>query len=229
MAGLTRRHAREETPHKAHAFTVEQLHQVHAHLRDDSRPRAVRDRALIAVGIAAALRASSISELKLKDVNRTRTYDGLLLRVRFSKTDQTANGVDIPVKAAPSSRICPVKALDAWLSVLEAQGITREANPEFPLFPVMRGEQVKHTEMKHPAVSITKLLRDTLVSAQIVSRTGSEAFSSHSLRSTFITLSSQKSIPAERIARVSQHQSLSILRGYDRTEIEAFGQAEYLA
>ncbi|WP_017793002.1 tyrosine-type recombinase/integrase [Leucobacter salsicius] len=228
VSGLTRTHRRNETPQKAEALTAEQITALHRHLKRQGAVRAVRDRALIAIGIAAALRSSSIAELKLKDISSTRTYDGILLTVRFSKTDQEAVGVSIPVKAAPQALVDPVRALNAWLSLLASQGITKETHPDFPVFPTMRGEQIKHTAIKHPAITITKLVRDSLTAAGITTEVGSAAYSSHSLRATFITLSSQQGISAENIARISQHSSLDILRSYDRTSVEAFGQVSYL-
>lgn len=229
VSGLIRTHRRNEDVRKAQALTLEQLTRLYTYLAAEATVRSTRDGALISVGIAAALRSSSIAELKLKDVTRTRTYDGVLLNVRFSKTDQDAHGVHIPVKASPSSKLCPVKALDSWLSVLMVQGVTPETHPDFPLFPTLRGNQIKETVILHPAVTITKLVRDVLVAAEAVSKNGVVMYSSHSLRSTFITLSSQQQIHAEQIARISQHKSMSIVREYDRTEVELFGQVAYLA
>jgi site-specific recombinase XerD len=55
--------------------------------------RAVRDRALLAIGMAAALRRSELVALDIDDV--AITPDGLLITIRTSKTDQEGKGATI--------------------------------------------------------------------------------------------------------------------------------------
>ena len=77
-----------------------------------------RDKALILIGFAAALRRSELVALTIADIERA--TDGIVLYVRRSKTDQDGQGDQI---AVPNGRkLKPVEALDAWL---EAGAITQ--------------------------------------------------------------------------------------------------------
>ena len=227
MAGLQRT-KRGDSVKKAHALTVAQLTTLHAHLRKNRTVRTVRDRAIIAFGIATALRASNITDLKLKDLSPTLTYDGYLNTVRWSKTDQTGQGYTVPVKSADSKQLDPVAAVREWLTILASLGYTKETHPDFPLFPVMRGNTVKEQEIANPAITLTKLIRDRLTEAGITTEQTAGQYSSHTLRSTFITLSSQAGVSERNIATVSGHKSMTVLRSYDRTSLETFAQTDYL-
>ena len=72
-----------------------------------------RDRAILLLGLAAALRRRELAALTTNDI--ARHDDGLLLRIRRSKADQTGRGdlIGIPLGAHPET--CPVLALEAWL------------------------------------------------------------------------------------------------------------------
>ena len=71
-----------------------------------------RDRALILIGFAAALRRSELVALNVGDVERTDS--GVLLHIRRSKTDQEGAGALIAVP--DGQKLKPVEALDAWLT-----------------------------------------------------------------------------------------------------------------
>lgn len=226
MEGLTRQ-LRDHTPRKAQAFTVADLKLIHKHLSKKHTPRAVRDRALIALGIATALRSSNIGTLTLSDITPALTIDGLNVRVRFSKTDQHGKGHTVPVARAADRLLDPVRAVNEWVGVLASYGFTRESAPDFPLFPAVRGQRgVQPTPMLHPNIAITELLR-SVVGASGVS-TSTDVYSSHSLRATFITLSNQANVSEKDIAAVSGHRDMNTLRSYDRTTVERAAQADYL-
>ena len=82
-------------------------------------PAGVRDRALLLIGFAAALRRSELVALDVTDVDHTN--DGLVITVRRSKTDQEGAGrkVGVPYGSNPST--CPVRAWKAWV---DEAGIT---------------------------------------------------------------------------------------------------------
>jgi hypothetical protein len=80
------------------------------HLAGDSL-RDHRDRALIALGMAAALRRSGLAALRVEDL--ARDTQGLRIRIARSETDQQGAG---QVVAVPHGRrLRPVALLDAWL------------------------------------------------------------------------------------------------------------------
>ena len=85
------------------------------HIPDDLSGK--RDKALILIGFAAALRRSEFVALTLPDVERA--PDGIVLHIRQSKTDQ--DGQDDQIAVPNGRKLRPVEALDAWL---EAAAIT---------------------------------------------------------------------------------------------------------
>ncbi len=74
--------------------------------------RAVRDRALLAIGVAAALRRSELVALDIDDV--VLTPNGLLITIRKSKTDREGEGATIAVPEG--RRIQPKALLLAWIA-----------------------------------------------------------------------------------------------------------------
>jgi site-specific recombinase XerD len=78
----------------------------------------VRDRALLVVGFAGAFRRSELVTLDVDDVDFT--ADGLVVRIRKSKTDQEGAGASIGLPYGSDPQTCPVRTLRAWL---DAAGI----------------------------------------------------------------------------------------------------------
>ena len=73
-----------------------------------------RDRALILVGFAAALRRSELVALDVEQLQFTPR--GLLVTITRSKTDQDQAGQTVAVPyATASDRLCAVRAVRAWL------------------------------------------------------------------------------------------------------------------
>ena len=80
---------------------------------DGQGTRAIRDRAILALGLAAALRRSELVALEWRDVELV--DKGLKLTLRHSKTDQEGEGHVIAVPAGKALK--PVERLKAWLAV----------------------------------------------------------------------------------------------------------------
>jgi site-specific recombinase XerC len=76
-----------------------------------------RDRALLAIGFAAALRRSELVALAVEDPEEV--PEGIRLTVRRSKTDQQGEGCMIAIPAG--IRLRPLVTVRAWL---DAAGIT---------------------------------------------------------------------------------------------------------
>jgi integrase len=73
-----------------------------------------RDRALLLIGFAGALRRSELVGLDVGDIEHVR--QGIILHLRRSKTDQDGQGRKIGIPFG-RTRWCPVAALDAWKAV----------------------------------------------------------------------------------------------------------------
>jgi len=77
--------------------------------------RGLRDRALLLVGWAAAARRSELVGLESSDMRFEE--DGLVIRIRRSKTDQDAAGDVVAIALGSEATTCPVVALRRWLEV----------------------------------------------------------------------------------------------------------------
>jgi len=158
-----------------------------------------RDRALLLLGYAAALRRSEIVALDLADLQIV--AEGLRVTLRRSKTDQEAAGETIGV-VRTGSATCPVAAVQAWLT---AAGIT-----EGRLFRRVN---------RHGRVGVG--LTDQSVALIIkrrVAQVGFDAalYSGHSLRAGLITTAAANGVEERIVARTSRHRSLVVLRSYMR-------------
>ena len=74
----------------------------------------VRDRALLLLGFAGAMRRSELVGLDVADVQQTE--EGLVVTIRKSKTDQEKAGRKIGIPYGSHPQTCPVRAVRAWLN-----------------------------------------------------------------------------------------------------------------
>jgi site-specific recombinase XerD len=164
----------------------------------------LRDRALLLLGFAAALRRSELVALNLEDL-RFDVERGLTIRVRKSKTDQERAGalVAVPYARARDSSLCAVRAARTWL---EAAGIHRG--------PVFR-------QMRRGDTLTDQRLSDQSVALIIKRRAGDaglppEKLSGHSLRAGYATAAAAAGVEERKIANVTRHKNITVLRGYIR-------------
>jgi len=168
---------------------------------DDDRLLVRRDRALLLIGFAGALRRSELVALDAGDVERT--DDGLIVTVRRSKTDQEARGrkLGIPHGAHPDTN--PVRAFTAWC---DAAGIS-----DGPLFrPVTR-----HGHLQPGRLTVRGI---ALAVKRAAARAGLDParYSGHSLRAGFVTSAAAARVEERLIQLQTGHRSLPTLRGYIR-------------
>ena len=161
-------------------------------------PKDVRDRALLLIGFAGALRRSELVSLDVADIDHVRR--GVTLNLRRSKTDQDGQGHTIAIPYG-RTRWCPVGALGAWLQV---SGISDGA-----IFrPVDRHGRVHRGRLSGEAVSI--VVRERVAAAGL-DPTG---YSGHSLRAGFATSAAQAGVSAWRIKAQTRHASDAMLARY---------------
>jgi len=116
---------RGEKPRQMRPITVRELRQMSAQLLRLGTPAAMRNRALLVVGFASALRRSNLALLNLCDVEFCR--QGLILHVQREKQDQEGRGRIIGIPRGRHANSDPVGVLKAWLRV--------RGNDPGPLFP----------------------------------------------------------------------------------------------
>jgi site-specific recombinase XerD len=174
-----------------------------------------RDRALILVGFAAALRPSELARLDIASL--TRHEDGIALFLPWRKNDQEAHGTNVWLPVGQTD-LCPVTALEAWLA---AAGIT-----EGPLFrrlwrlppPRVRKGIKRKPIADHYRIGTNPIDTDSI--ALVVKRwTGlagldGAAFAGHSLRRGAISSGVAQGVHIARLKQFSGHASLKSLEEY---------------
>jgi integrase len=116
VAGIRRdAAAKGQMPAKKAAATASIIRQFLAPIADD--PRGLRDKALILVGFAGALRRSELAAIRVEQLEQTER--GLRLSIARTKGAQTT-AVTIPLPYG-QTELCPVRALARWR---EVAGIT---------------------------------------------------------------------------------------------------------
>jgi len=160
----------------------------------------IRDRALLLIGFAGALRRSELAGLDVGDIERVR--QGIVLTLRRSKTDQDRQGRKIGIPFG-RTRWCPVLAFDAWLA---ASGITAGA-----IFrPVDRHGHIQEARLSGEAVSL--VVRERTAAAGL----DPSPYSGHSLRAGLATSAAQAGVPTWRIKAQTRHASDAMLNRYIR-------------
>jgi integrase len=163
----------------------------------------LRDRALILVGFAGALRRSELVALDVADV--ARHPKGIVLTIRKSKTDQTGAG---KTKAIPhGKRLKPIEALDEWLRVLRAaQNNAHGLNG--PLFRGVCGFKILPGRLC--TTQVARIIKARVRAAGLDPRT----FSGHSLRSGFATSAADAGASLQKLSTHLGHTKLDTTLGY---------------
>jgi site-specific recombinase XerD len=156
----------------------------------------LRDRALILVGFAAALRRSELVALDIDDI--ARHPKGLVVTIRRSKTDQAGAGCN---KAIPHGRkLHAVHALEAWLA---AAKITAGS-----VFRGVRGDKVLGTRLC--AHQVARIVQKRAAAVGL----DPTLFAGHSLRSGYISSAAERGASLVSIAAHADHKKLDTTRGY---------------
>lgn len=162
----------------------------------------LRDRALLTVGWAAALRRSELVAVDVVHVSRL--AKGLVLLIPRSKTDQDRRGAEVPVFFSNREDHCPVRSLDAWLA---AAGIVEGA-----VFRALGRDQRLGARLAPAAVA--DRVRHWAKKAGLDWR----EFAGHSLRSGFVTTAARRGKDVDSIMRTTRHRSVATVREYIQRE-----------
>jgi site-specific recombinase XerD len=175
----------------------------------------VRDRALMLLGFASAMRRSELATLAVEDV--TEEGRGLRITIRRSKGDQEGEGQTIAVPFGAGAT-CPVRALRAWL---DASGIAAG-----PVFVAMgKGDRflppTVDPDTGRPRGMSGRAIADVVKGRAAAAGLDPDEFAAHSLRSGFLTSAAQRGANVWKLREVSRHKSLDTLAGYVRA-VELF-------
>ena len=93
---------------------------------EPSKPRGIRDRALLLLGFNGMCRRSELSGLNIDDI-RDAGDEGISAYIRYSKTDQSARGAEVSIPYGQHAETCAVRAVRTWVDELAGHGITTGA------------------------------------------------------------------------------------------------------
>lgn len=162
--------------------------------------KGVRDKAMLLIGFAGAFRRSELVSLTVADIEQAK--QGLIVQLRFSKTDQEGHGRKVAIPFARGA-VCPVLALQHWLNLSNiSEG------------PIFRGVN------RHGVISDAAL---TAQSVAIVVKERAQAagldprrYSGHSLRAGLVTSAATLGVSSWKIRQQTGHKSDAMLQRYIR-------------
>jgi len=161
----------------------------------------LRDRALVLVGFAGALRRSELVGLDVDDVGFETA--GIVLRLRRSKTNQEGELEEVAVLYGSDPQTCPVRALQSWL----ASGAIIEG----PLFrAVDRAGRVGSGRLT------ARIVGERVKKIGARSGLDPDSYAAHSLRSGFATSAARANKSEAAIMRQGRWKSIPVARRYIR-------------
>ncbi len=228
LAGIRR--SRTDAPDKKRAADADVVMQLLWSITGDNLA-ALRDRALIAFGMALAARRSELVALDVADLEWE--PKGCRVTIRHSKTDQESAGA---VVAVPEGRrLTPLAHLRAWLEAARItegavfrplwkgggrQGSSDDAAGE------PTGRDGRQASANGEPTTLHRRVRDARLSdhavARIVQARATAAgldparYAGHSLRAGFVTAAARAGADVWKIQQVSRHKSMQVLSGYVR-------------
>jgi integrase len=180
------------------ALPLDVLERIDGVLKGAAGVTALRDRAMVLLAFAGGFRQCELVALKIEDV--TRVDEGYKVLVCKGKTDQRGLGF---TKAVPSESKA-FAALESWLGLLRAKDI----HDGFLFRSIDRwGRWGSNITGRSFANILLARLREANVE---------EHYTTHSLRSGFVTAAYRESQDIEGIMRQTNHRSVRQVIGYIR-------------
>ena len=200
LRGIARTHG--EPARRSAALTTDEIRRLVAVCGDDLA--GLRDRALLLIGFAGALRRSELVGLDIEQIRSTSA--GLRLMILRSKTDAAGEGAEIGIARGSQAETCPVRALRAWL---RAAGITAG-----PVFRRVTQWGTVGSKRLHPDAVRQILLRRAAAAG--IRGTLLEPVTPHGMRAGFVTTAYRNGVSDEEIMGHTRHRSLTTMRSYVR-------------
>jgi integrase len=170
----------------------------------ETTPSGRRDRALLLIGYAGALRRSELVAITREDV--VFTSEGLRLTIPRAKGDPTGKGASLGIPRGKRPDTCPVRALELWLEVSDCH--------YGPVFRAIDPRGVIATHALHPD-SVRLILSRRAALAGLTAPSGAR-LSPHGLRAGFITQAYIAGARDEEIMDHTRQKDLRTMRGYVR-------------
>ncbi|MBO0876140.1 MAG: site-specific integrase [Pseudonocardia sp.] len=157
---------------------------------DPTTPLGARDHALLLLGVVMFARRSEMAALDWDDL--TDAAEGMLIRIRMSKTDTDAQGESVPVLYGAFPGTDPIRVLARWRDTLAARGIAGG--------PVLRSVTKGGTIGGRLS---TKSI-NTIVARRARLAGLGDGYSAHSLRAGAATIAHLNGAPVATICRLGR-------------------------
>jgi integrase len=204
VAGVRRQIAeRGQQVKRAHPLDTAEIARILGAI-DDSTVRGKRDRAIITLIYAAALRRSEVGNLRRSDVRIGR--DGMTVTIRRAKGDQLGAGAVVGVTKGKNPTTDPVAAMARWIA---ARG---KVDAESPLFTSLT--RSGNTNDGHPisGFSVAEILKRRAATAGL--DVEARSISGHSGRRGHVTQAARAGADLVRIQRTTRHKNIQTLMTY---------------
>lgn len=191
-----------EKKRKVEPVLTAHLQAIAAKLDREGTTEAKRDKSLLLIGFAGALRRSELGALTVEDV----AFDngrGVKITIRKSKTDQEGEGQAIGIAAGRNPSTCPVLALREWL---DSSGI--KSGPIFQSF--RKGGSLTGKGLSGEA--IRRIIKSRV--GVVLGVEEAEEFSGHSLRRGFVSQGVLNGATERGLMKTTRHRSVEVFRGY---------------
>lgn len=207
VAGI-RRHAASlgELPEKKVAATATIIQQLLGQIPDDLRGK--RDRAILLVGFAGALRRSELAAIRVDRLEKTDR--GLRLTIPQTKGSQTA-AVTVPLPYG-RTELCPVRAITTWLlaaSIFDGPVFRRIWLPAM----AEPGGAMAAPRIGREALS-TRAIADIVQARAVAAGFGRHDLGGHSLKRGALTTGMEAGIHPAKLKRLGRHKSFDVLGEY---------------
>lgn len=197
-----RQRTRGERRGPARALQLDELRRI-ADACDDKTLAGLRDRAVLLVGYAGALRRSELSGLQLDDIvvpDDCSADDGVVLELRRTKARPDGRTVDIP---RTGDSYCPVAALSAYL---DRAGLRGQQGPVFRA--TTKYDTLRSSGLSGESVNTILVRRATAAGVDTT------RLSAHSLRRGCLTAAARAGAAAFALQEHAGHRSADTTAGY---------------
>jgi len=183
---------------QAKPVTRDNLRNIVSTMNDSTRD--IRDKAILLLGFAGAFRRSELVSLDVEDIEIIE--EGLLIRLRRSKTDQEQRGRIVAIPKL-RSKLCAVRAVSQWLKIANIdegaifQSISKSGTP---------------TGKRIDSGHVSSLLK------RKIAEIGKDAkrYSAHSLRAGLVTEAAKAGVSSWKIRQQTGHKTEAALVRYIR-------------
>ncbi len=182
---------------------------------------ALRDRALLLVGFAGALRRSELAAMRAEHLEEC--GKGLMLALPRSKGDREGRGVLVPLPFG-ATELCPVRALRRWMAAAEITAgpvfrrVWRRSARARDAAPPQRDGRPGSPHLREFAVG-AQGIEPRPVARVVQDRAAAAGFDrgrmgGHSLKRGALTTGMDSNVHPTRLKRLGRHKSYDVLDGY---------------